>query len=83
MSRECQMFTKLLADLTEAKDAVESAERSEFEARSRTTAARNHLDALQKEFDAAVADMKKEAPSQSEWGSQRLSHAGGSSGLRM
>lgn len=65
-------FNDLLSSLKEAKDAVDAAERAESEARSRCTAATNHLNAVQKKFDAVVEMMRKEAPRQSDWGQQRL-----------
>jgi hypothetical protein len=61
------LFTALVSDLADAAKAREEAERAESLARSVSTDALNRLNAAQRAFDAAVAEMKKKAPRDSNW----------------
>ena len=68
---ECIPFTTLVNDLHAAKINYAAMEREESAARSRATGALNHLNELQKKFDAVVAEMRKKASCNSEWGRER------------
>lgn len=53
--------------LTDAKADHSERKREEDHARSRCTAALNVLNAAQRAFDQAVADVRKDAPWDSDW----------------
>lgn len=54
-------------ELKKAQDLYDDAHNAYEAARSRETNARNELNRAQKAFDAAVADVKKNAPWNSDW----------------
>ena len=57
----------LACDVAKATTALADAERETSFARSRETSARNDLNAAQRAFDAAVAEVRKAAPRDSDW----------------
>lgn len=58
-------------DYRVAKEAFESAQRATFEMRSRETAALNRLNDAQKAIRKFMDEKMKEAPRDSDWGSER------------
>jgi hypothetical protein len=57
--------------LKKAQELYDDAHNAYEAARSRETNARNELNRAQKAFDAAVADVKKNAPWNSDWHQER------------
>lgn len=60
-------ISDLHTELQGALDAHASAQQRASMARSEETDALNRLNAAQKAFDAAIADLKKQAPRESDW----------------
>lgn len=60
-------FSDLLAEHAKALSEFENAQRSLQTAHSRETAALNKLNAAQRALDAAMDDIRKHAPRQSDW----------------
>lgn len=60
-------LAKITLDLGEAHAALKAADAKESEAWRAVTAARARVNELQKEFDEAVALIRKDAPGGSEW----------------
>ncbi len=58
---------ELHTDLEQAGKSYESARQRASMARNEEADARNKLNQAQKAFDAAVAEMKKQAPCDSDW----------------
>ena len=69
---------KAQRELREAITIYDEAERESRFASNKATAALNRLNAKQKAFDAAVAEMRKTAPGQSDW---KQRHNGGIHGV--
>lgn len=60
-----------IIELDNAREAHDSARAEAKQASSREISARNRLNDAQKAFDAAVAEIKKDAPWDSNWHSQK------------
>lgn len=59
---------ELLKELEEAREAYTEADRSHSLAERRRTEALNTCNRLQKEFDEAVEEVRKQAPRETDWG---------------
>lgn len=64
------IFADLLAELQLAQAHHEEMTRAEAVARSNECTARNRVNAAQKAIDAAMAELKKAAPRDSDWAQQ-------------
>lgn len=64
-------LTRLADALAAATDAHTAAKMEESAARSRETAALNALNDAQREFDEAIAELRKSGPLDSNWGRTR------------
>lgn len=64
-------FADLIAELQLAQAHHEDLVRAEAMARSNECVARNRVNAAQKAIDAAMADLKKAAPRDSDWAQER------------
>jgi hypothetical protein len=58
---------QICEDLQKASENYESAQQEEGAARSRATSALNHLNEVQKRFDAAIECFRKGAPRNTDW----------------
>lgn len=61
----------LESDLAAALERFEQAQRDEEQASRRRCDAQNALNAVQKKLDARVAELREEAPANSDWGHAR------------
>lgn len=64
-------ITDLHNDIVHAAQAHQSAQQRASIARNEETDALNRLNQAQKAFDAAIAELKKQAPRDSEWKRER------------
>ena len=66
-------IAEISADLEAADTALLEAEQTESRARSVATDARNRVNTLQKEMDAALVAMRNAAGNDTDWGQRRRS----------
>lgn len=63
-------IAQIAADLNEASELLHHASRSESEARRACTEALNKVNVLQREWDSAMAQLRKTAHTNTDWGQQ-------------
>lgn len=68
-------LSAIVSDMRTAAATLAEADAIEHAARSRQSAARDRVNDLQREFDAAIASLKQSAPEGSNWHGQQLRHA--------
>lgn len=71
-------FAALALNVSEAQERLATARRAAAVARNEETTALNDLNSAQKALDAAYAELRKDAPRESDWGAQRSQKGGAS-----
>lgn len=70
-------FDTLVKDLLAATETLERAMQRERDATSESCACRNRVNEIQRALDAAMAELRKDAPRQSDWADQRMRQKAG------
>ncbi len=70
------MIDDLVKELMQAQSCLDSASKEVQNARHKETAAINRLNTAQKALDKAISELRKNSPSQSDWGQHKEPHMG-------